>query len=416
MILGRGFGREARFKNHKQAGMKNNDNLFNDQKESLFDNLQRSAADLFEGLAATIAGPPETLRDGTEFDPVKLPRDLYAHAAAQTEWWYYTGHGETSDGRRFGFELVFFKRRTDLDKFSMVPLRILGNPIHFAHFALTDVDDEKFRYAHRKSSNGWFDDPASASEDHFHLRIGDWSLRESHGAHILRATAGDLVFEADLKPTKPPVLNGVGKDGVSYKDEGEASRYFAYTRMEMEGDIVRDGRAEHFKGSAWMDREFGTWTPTENQKGWDWFSIQFDNNTELMCYQLRDSNDRVSAFSSGTYVDDNGEFTPLSHEDFSIEPTGFWKSPRTNATYPSGWRVSCEKFGIDVSVTPFVRDQELDTRGTTMIIYWEGACDVAGTAGDSPIAGRAYVELVGYDRSHEAPNLAYFLMGNQFEG
>ncbi len=246
-------------------------NIFPDIQD-LLKKFEQTATDFFEGATEVFLGKAETLRDGTELDAVQLPRDLYAHAGAQTEWWYYTGHGETASGKKFGFELVFFKRRTDLDKFSMVPLRIFGNPIYFAHFAITDADEKKFRYAHRKSSNGWFDYPASASETHFHLRLGDWSLRESHGTHILRATtSSDVVFEANLKPTKPPVLNGKSKDGVSFKDHAEASRYFSYTRMEMEGDIVWNGETEHFTGSAWMDREFGTWTPTENQKGWDWF-------------------------------------------------------------------------------------------------------------------------------------------------
>jgi predicted secreted hydrolase len=154
---------------------------------------------------------------------------------------------------------------------------------------------------------------------------------------------------------------------------------------------------------------------TENQKGWDWFSVQLNNNTELMCYQLRDGKNAVSGYSSGTFVDENGDFTPLSHEDFSIEPTGFWKSPRTEATYPSGWKIKAPKFGLDLTVTPVIEDQELDTRGTTMIVYWEGACEVSGTVNEQSISGRAYVELVGYDRSHESPNLAHFLMGSQFE-
>ena len=231
----------------------------------------------------------------------------------------------------------------------------------------------------------------------------------------MRATASNVVFEADLKPTKPPVLNGKGGDGVSFKDEGEASRYFSYTRMEMEGDLIWNGTTEHFTGSAWMDREFGTWTPTENQKGWDWFSIQLDNNCELMCYQLRNSEGVASRFSSGTFVNEHGEFQHLTHDDFSIEPAGYWKSPRTNATYPSGWRVKVPKMGLDLHVSPVMEDQELDTRGTTMIIYWEGACEVAGKAGEFDVTGRAYVELVGYDRSHDQPNLAYFLMGREFE-
>ncbi len=378
--------------------------------------FEKNAVDWFETLADAFVGKADDLRDGSELDPVALPRDLYAHANAQTEWWYYTGHAETDSGKKFGFELVFFKRRTDLDKFSLVPLRLFGNPIYFAHFAFTDTGDKKFRYAHRKSSNGWFDLPASASETHFHLRLGDWSLRESQGTHILRSTVGnDIVFEANLKPKKKPVLNGIGKDGVSFKDKDEASRYFSYTRMEMEGDLILNGEAEHFKGSAWMDREFGTWTPTEKQKGWDWFSIQLDDETELMCYQLRDSLGGVSDFSSGNFVRKDGEYTPLSHEDFAVEQTGLWKSPHTKATYPSGWKITVPKFDLELNVEPVIKDQELDTRGTTMIVYWEGSCDVTGKSGESDVNGRAFVELVGYDRSHDQPNLAYFLMGNSFE-
>jgi predicted secreted hydrolase len=244
-------------------------NAFQDSIQDLFKKAEQTAADFFETVTDTLVGKADTLRDGTEHEPVSLPRDLAAHANVQTEWWYYTGHGETNSGRRFGFELVFFKRRTDLDKFSLVPLRLLGNPIYFAHFALTDVNEKNFRYAHRKSANGFFDLPASASEKHYHLRLGDWSLREAKDAHVLRATIGDdVVFEATLKPSKKPIMNGIARDGVSFKDEGEASRYFSYTRMEIEGDLIWDGEvAEHFNGAAWMDREFGTSTPTERQKG-----------------------------------------------------------------------------------------------------------------------------------------------------
>ena len=336
--------------------------------------IEKTASNFAEGLTEAFVGEADSLRDGTEFDPVNLPRDLYAHKDVQTEWWYYTGHAETKDRKRFGFELVFFKRRTDLDKLGIVPLRLLGNPIYFAHFAITDYENEKFSYSHRKSSNGTFDSPASASENHFHLRLGDWSIRESNGNHVLRAAIReDITFEATLSPKKKFILNGKNKDGVSYKDENEASRYFTCPRMDLEGDITQNDETEHFFGSAWMDREFGTWTPTENQKGWDWFSIQLDNETELMCYQLRNSLNAVSPYSSGVFVDKNGEFTPLSAKEFTIKPTGYWKSQRTKTTYPSGWKIKVEKYNLNLSVTPIIEDQELDTRGTTMIVYWEGA-------------------------------------------
>lgn len=380
----------------------------------LLRDAEHAASGFFETLTDTITGKAGTLRDGTEHDPVSLPRDLAAHANAQTEWWYYTGHAVTDSGREFGFELVFFKRRTDLDKFSVVPVRLLGNPFYFAHFAITDKTVKKFRYAHRKGSNGPFDLPASASESHFHLSLGDWGARLAQGSHIVHASIDrSVIFEASLTPSKNVVLNGV--DGVSFKDEGEASRYFSYTRMQAEGDLQIDGQLEHFSGTAWMDREFGTWAPTENQKGWDWFSIQLDDDSELMVYQLRNSKGESSPFSTGCFHAADGSVTRLGSNEFSIQPKSKWKSPRSEGEYPSGWKIEVPKLGLDLSVDPVLADQELDTRGTTMIVYWEGACGIAGTRLDKPVTGNAYVELVGYDRSHERPDLSRFLLGNYLD-
>lgn len=373
-----------------------------------------AAADFFEAVAERVVGRAETLRGETIHDPVSLPRDLAAHSDAQTEWWYYTGHLATLSGRRFGFELVFFKRRTDLDKFAVVPLRLLGNPFYFAHFALTDHEERSFRYDHRKSSNGVLDSEASASETHYYLRLGDWSAREAAGMHILTASLADGTrFEVALDPAKPVVLNG--DNGVSFKDHGEASRYFSYTRMKAEGDLTINGKTEHFTGSAWMDREFGTWAPTENQKGWDWFSIQLDNESELMCYHLRNSEGATSPHSSGTFVNVDGSVRPLANSDFTITPVDHWTSSRSGATYPIEWRVKVPSLEMDLNVFPIMREQELDTRGTTMIVYWEGACRVTGKMNGRPVKGDAYVEMVGYDRSHDQPNLAHFLFGNPLD-
>ncbi len=383
---------------------------------NLIESLEKKATDLFDAFADTFVGEASTLRDGTEHAGVSLPRDLYAHAEAQTEWWYYTGHLHTTSGRRFGFELVFFKRRTDLDRFGVVPLRLLANPLYLAHFAVTDESRGKFRYEHRKSGNGLFEEEALTSAKRYYLKLGDWTVREAHGIHILHATLGDdLIFDAALKPVKPPVLNGHERVGVSFKDEGEASRYFSYTRMEAEGDITWNGETQRFTGSAWMDREFGTWRTTQNQKGWDWFSVQLSTGSELMVYHIRDAKGRPSSFSSGTFVDQSGRWTHLAREDFQLEVLEHWRSPHTSAVYPIRWRLRVPRFQIDVEVTPVLSDQELDTRGTTMIVYWEGACSVKGRQGESEATGRAYVELVGYDRSHEAPSLTAFLFGGAID-
>src|SRR5918998_889338 len=189
---------------------------------TLIESIEETTAGILDAFADAVVGEASTLRDGTEHAGVRLPRDLYAHREAQTEWWYYTGHMRAASGRRFGFELVFFKRRTDLDRFGVVPLRLFANPLYLAHFAVTDEARAGFRYEDRKSANGLLDPPAHMSARRYELRVGDWTVRESGGRHLLRATlGGDLIFEAELTPTKPPALNGHEGVGVSFKDHGE---------------------------------------------------------------------------------------------------------------------------------------------------------------------------------------------------
>jgi predicted secreted hydrolase len=379
----------------------------------LLETFEGWAADAIEQVANVFAGPASTLRDGTEHHGVQLPRDLYAHQDAQTEWWYYTGHLTTRENVEFGFELVFFKRRTDLDKFGVIPLRLLGNPLYLAHFAITEAGRDRFRYEHRKSAGRPWDSAAEASETAYRLRLGDWRVDERNGRHHLRANLGaDLIFEAELDPAKPPALNGRDGIGVSFKDQDEASRYFSLTRMNARGRITWYGRTNDFTGSAWMDREFGTWRTTDNQRGWDWFAIQFEDNTELMVYLLKNSEGIQTGFSAGTFVDGTGNNKHLNHDDFSLEALSTWTSPHTGAVYPNAWRLIAPWLNLDLTIGPAMADQELDTRGSTMIVYWEGACRVEGTRGDFAIRGNAYVELVGYDRSHEQPSITTFVLGS----
>ena len=64
-------------------------------------------------VLACCTPPPVTYAPVTAERPVTFPRDHYAHHDFRTEWWYHTGHFQTEDGGRYGFELVFFRHRTD---------------------------------------------------------------------------------------------------------------------------------------------------------------------------------------------------------------------------------------------------------------------------------------------------------------
>ena len=375
-------------------------------KASFFKPLEYFAATALDGVADFFGYGGSVLREAPSDGTVTLPEDLFAKADVQTEWWYYTGHCKTETGREFGFELVFFKRRTDFDKLGIFPMTVLANPIYFAHFAISDIDARDFKYEHIRSFNKPFDVPVSMSETACDVRLGEWSLREVAGKHILHATLKDgLVFDAVLESDKPIVLNGDG--GITQKKSG-ASNHFSYTRMNVSGQLRTGLQIEKFGGAAWMDREFGKWEQGE----WDWFSIQFDDGTELMIYQFEGESGLKNGDSTGTFVEYDGTCRYLRRADFEITSTSTWTSQKTGAEYPSRWQVKVPSLDIDIEIVPLIDDQELDTRGTTMIVYWEGACKVCGSRSDKPIGGRAYVELVGYDRSHEDMNIATFLFSD----
>ncbi|QQS31772.1 MAG: hypothetical protein IPM50_08735 [Acidobacteriota bacterium] len=368
-----------------------------------FKPLENFASAALDGITGIFA-PEKPLRTEYASDELRLPDAFFAQPDAQTEWWYYTGHCETASGRKLGFELVFFKRRTDLDKLGPVPMSLLANPIYAAHFAVTDITRGLFQYDHIRSFGGQLDIPVSMSERSFDVQMGDWSVREVGGKHVLHAALDGVVFDIILEPAKPLVLNGDDGNGVSRKMKG-VSRHFSYTRMNAVGTITTMGRTENFTGSAWMDREYGAW----EQTNWDWFSIQFDDRTELMIYQFRTESGEANGDSTGTFVDADGNCKYLTRAEFEIETLGTWKSYSTGVEFPSGWRVRVPSIDIEIEVKPLLKDQELDTRGTTMVVYWEGACSVAGRKGSSDIGGNAYVELVGYDRTHEELDVMTFL-------
>jgi predicted secreted hydrolase len=98
----------------------------------------------------------------------------------------------------------------------------------------------------------------------------------------------------------------------------------------------------------------------------------------------------------GTYVDASGATTYLPADAFAVTVTGHWTSPRTGSVYPAGWHVEVPGRDLAIDLAPTVAGQELDTRPTTGVVYWEGSQVVKATRNGTPLAGEAYVELTGY--------------------
>lgn len=327
----------------------------------------------------------------------QFPRDHGSHDDFRTEWWYYTGHLTAKNGRRFGYELTFFRRAIPPDHIKTEPSRWTISQLYLAHFALTDLSQKRFHYAEKVSRAGL--GKAGAAQEQLDVWIDHWSAKTLSGESAqfqLQASHEDVGMELTLRPTKPLVIHGTG--GISRKgaETGQASHYYSFTRLATEG-IVTIGQ-DHIAvtGTGWMDHEFGSADLAHDLAGWDWFSLQLANDTELMLYRLRRDDGSADPASSGTLVFADGRTQPLSLSDVQLEPLAFWTSPQSGARYPSRWRLSSRSLNLDVEITPLLAEQELITRRSTQVTYWEGAVQVTGTLSGRVISGQGYVELTGY--------------------
>jgi predicted secreted hydrolase len=166
--------------------------------------------------------------------------------------------------------------------------------------------------------------------------------------------------------------------------------------MHTEGDLVINDRKHTVRGLSWMDHEFGSNQLGHDQVGWDWFSIQLGDRTELMLYIIRRKDGTSDPYSSGTLVRADGTTKHLALSDFRIRVLDGWKSLKSGATYPIKWTVVVPSEQMELSIVPEFSDQELVTNRSTRVTYWEGAARISGTVGNKPIAGAGYVEMTGY--------------------
>ena len=329
-----------------------------------------------------------------------FPRDHGSHPNYRLEWWYFTGHLLADDGHRYGFELTIF--RAGIAPGAPTPRpeqsRWRDGEIFPAHFALSDDTDGRFSYAERLVRPALGD--AGAARDGLDVHAGDWSIRGIDPIRLQAQTRAEGVT-LRLRSLKPAAVHG--RDGISRKGSCAscASHYYSLTRLVGEGSVRVGARRRVVRALVWMDHEFGSDELEPGVVGWDWFAFQLADGREVMLYHLRRRDGTFIPASSGSVIARDGSVRRLRAADFSIVPTGSWRSPQSRALYPSGWIVRVPLAALSVRVVPRLRDQELASRGVS---YWEGdvcleplstvASDRA--AGDACTAGQGYVELTGY--------------------
>lgn len=371
------------------------------RRETLRASLQALAAGLTWGangahaLSPMRALPP-VLHPG---EPLRFPQDFGAHPAFRTEWWYLTGSLWPQDGTAYaakrpaplGFQITFFRSRVDAaaDSRSAFAARQLV----FAHAALTDVAAGRLVHDQRIGRTGF--GLVEAREGDTQVLLRDWTLQRSgpveRSTYASRITARDFTLDVRFAQTQPLLLQGDA--GFSQKGPRieQASRYYSHPQLQVSGQLTRAGRTQAVSGRAWMDHEWSESLLDAEAVGWDWIGMNLDDGSALTAFRLRRA-DGSTLWAGGSLRAPGQAARNLSPEEVRFTPLRHWTSPATRARYPVAWQVDVagQRFTVEARTDA----QELDSRGSTGSVYWEGLSTLRDARGQA--VGSGYLEMTGY--------------------
>ncbi|HSD40586.1 MAG TPA: carotenoid 1,2-hydratase [Burkholderiales bacterium] len=343
-------------------------------------------------LLSPVALLADRARAAEDYPPVtpghalQFPRDHGAHPAFRTEWWYVTGWLAGDGGRELGFQITFFRSRPRVAEGN--PSAFAPRQLVFAHAALADPRAGRLVHDQRAARAGF--GLADAREGDTDVWVDDWSLRHVPDGYSARVPARDFGLELAFRPTQPILLQG--DRGYSRKGPLAAQSSYSYSRPQLavEGTIPRGARTERVMGRAWLDHEWSSEYMAPQAVGWDWVGLNLADGGALMAFRMRGRETEVF-WGAGTLRSADGRVRTFAPDEVRFEPRRRWKSPRTEVEYPVAMRVRAGD--LDLDLDPLMDDQELDSRGSTGTIYWEGA--VRAKVGVRVI-GAGYLELTGY--------------------
>jgi predicted secreted hydrolase len=347
-------------------------------------------------LLILLAVAPELARAASQQpapSALRFPADFGSHPGSRTEWWYVTGSLQAG-ARLFGFQVTFFRSSTGVaasGKFN--PAQLL-----FAHAAVTDLEQRRLRHDQRIARSGF--GIAEARLDDTGVTLRDWSMtrapmpgdatRSRYSAQVASESAG-FAFALGFDTTQPVLLQGDA--GLSKKGPGadDLSRYYSEPQLAVTGTLTLDGRPLPVQGRAWLDHEWSDAFIPAQAVGWDWIGMNLDDGSALTAFRLRRA-DGSSVYAGGSHRRPGEASRSFEPDEVSFAPGRMWDSAATRARYPVQWRVTTPAGNFEVNA--LLDNQELDSRGSTGSVYWEGISDLLDEHGRS--VGRGYLEMTGY--------------------
>lgn len=319
---------------------------------------------------------------------IKTPEIIIPWPKVALEWWYFTGHlaSKKSD---FGFEFCFFKFHPQCLRFGFIPLSFIrSKPYLVLHSSITDKNKNKFYFG----QNTGLINKDQIDYSKLNLKLDKASLKFDKKFFIKNKQ-----MDLKLTPLKKFVKHYKTGYKLMYEHPKHKTYYVTIPRLKVKGKIKAGEKNYPVDGEAWFDHQKCNLPQKTSLIGWDWFSILFDDNTELMFFILRNKRGIVKNKMGGSFITKDSKVINLLQKEVKLKHLDVWKSPKTGITYPSKWEMKIPKLDLDIKISPCIKNQEVNCLKTNPSSYWEGACNVKGFKGKKKITGKSYTELVGYD-------------------
>ncbi|MEX3017257.1 lipocalin-like domain-containing protein [Gymnodinialimonas hymeniacidonis] len=319
---------------------------------------------------------------GPQPDPTfSFPADHGPHPDYRIEWWYLTATLQGEDGRDYGVQWTLFRSALEPE----ISDNWTAPQLFMGHAGLTTPDAH---FSAERLARGGIGQ-ASVTADPFQAQIDDWQMTstatEGDAYDVLHLTArgSDFAYDLNLAANGPLIFHG--QDGYSVKSaEGQASYYYSQPFYSVAGTLNLPDGDIAVTGTAWLDREWSSQPLSDDQMGWDWFSLQFEDGARMMAFALRSTDG--DSFTSATWI--NADGTTQSYGDGHVELMPLASTEVAGRAVPTEWHLSFPERGIDIRTMPINAQSWMDTS----FPYWEGPITFTGTH-----AGRGYLEMTGYE-------------------
>ncbi|MCF6224130.1 MAG: T9SS type A sorting domain-containing protein [Flavobacteriaceae bacterium] len=323
---------------------------------------------------------------------VSFSEDEGRHSTEPIEWWYTTGHITGSlTGNNYSYMLSYFYYPTQgYDGFRI--LNLTNDDTGQNYFDTKPVDYDILA----------LDKLDIQASSIFIPKTESWKNKKDGNNNIipfeydLFAATSSIEINFSYNTTKRPLI--LGDDGKFDQGLNSYTYYYSQTKNEVSGSITINGISENITGSAWIDRQYGSFNPLEDEK-YEWFSLQLSNGMDINLWNLFTDNNEIPNNLNykilSAYVDENTQYT---NADFNLERLAFNCTPEPVNCYAKKWRLTADKNNIDLVISVLHLDSEVQLP----FRFYEGSTTITGTINGVSVTGKGFAELL---HSYEKPNL-----------